>query len=303
MAKKTTKKAAPKKTTAKARTTKAPIKKDAQKSKETVKDASTSSATVTQENSVADVKAGAGNGPTESAPSGNLPPEYKTLAEIVQQLEFCGYKALDGNADLKNNLAFMKLKERAEEEGKMLAVFGSDAPMHILQPNEDIVGLVTIPGDVVKLEQLGFIKKEGLKLSINTAKLDELIKAEEELEESKKCAKPLTLVYGISDNMVKVDGFLNIDFPHFMSHQNAAMLACSDGSLIAGAFGLNGKWAFTAITKGSAFKEIVEEKEVHFPEVPGNTNMVIFDKELEWMVMTPHDSAKIEKKEHDHKAG
>jgi len=40
--------------------------------------------------------------------------EYTTLKQIVEQLEFCNYQTKDELHDLENNVAFIKLKEIAE---------------------------------------------------------------------------------------------------------------------------------------------------------------------------------------------
>ena len=39
-----------------------------------------------------------------------------SLAEIVEQLEFCKYQTADGFHILENNVAFVELKRRASEE-------------------------------------------------------------------------------------------------------------------------------------------------------------------------------------------
>lgn len=41
---------------------------------------------------------------------------YKTIQQIVEQLEKCDYTTKDNNHDLKNNVAFLALKRMAEEE-------------------------------------------------------------------------------------------------------------------------------------------------------------------------------------------
>jgi len=40
--------------------------------------------------------------------------EYKTLTEIVDQLEWCGYECIAG--PLENNTAFIALKEMSKKE-------------------------------------------------------------------------------------------------------------------------------------------------------------------------------------------
>ena len=44
--------------------------------------------------------------------------EHITLTEIVEQLEFCNYRTVDGLHDLKNNAAFISLKKLAENESR-----------------------------------------------------------------------------------------------------------------------------------------------------------------------------------------
>ena len=48
--------------------------------------------------------------------------EYKTLKEIVEQLEFCNYTTKDNNHELKFNEAFVALKKMSEDEGKLVGV-------------------------------------------------------------------------------------------------------------------------------------------------------------------------------------
>jgi len=41
---------------------------------------------------------------------------YKTIQQIVEQLEKCNYTTKDNDHDLKNNVAFLALKRMAEDE-------------------------------------------------------------------------------------------------------------------------------------------------------------------------------------------
>lgn len=159
-------------------------------------------------------------------------------------------------------------------------------------------------------ETLTLVDEEGAKMlaaanvidvSQGIAKVNkEILKDLEEfipMPEKGTEAKILTFIYGVNDNQVKVDGALSMQFEHFMSSQNAVVLACSDGTLLAGAFGLNSRWSFSAVKEGSAFRGIAAEGDIDDPNIPGKTDVVVFEKELEWIVATKRMECEIPMKE------
>jgi hypothetical protein len=64
--------------------------------------------------------------------------EYKTLSQIVEQLEKCDYTTKDQLHDLKNNAAFVVLKQMAREDKEireMLKKMNDESPLIEMEDN------------------------------------------------------------------------------------------------------------------------------------------------------------------------